>query len=323
MSGRYIKIEITQTAKGWIKMNELEVNKNLDQEGPSGGFSGTPEGEFDLIMDGKLSTFFTLDQVDEEGGYLQYLISEPKTYEKLSILQDPSAICGAEVQVQNLEEQWITVGVLDKGVNTFPTAGYGPLLGVRLNWAPGTAPTIAELILAEGGTAAEVPVGTAPLRFPAIYEADTTPLAISVPNGTPIDKVGLPFQADVVLSGGNTVTIPVTWACDDYDPETPGNYTFVGTYQLDDSLTNPGLFTLTATVTVKPEAGQPAEPVTGNLALGCAVTVSGEEPGVSTSGSNLVDDNTGSRWSAWPKMKEKTIPFLATRSLMWSGRYSI
>ena len=320
VSGRYIKIEITQTAAGWIKMNELEVNKNLDQDGPSGGFSGTPEGEFDLIMDGKLSTFFTLDAVGEEGGYLQYLISEPKTYEKLSILQDPSAICGAEVQVQNLEEQWITVGVLNKGVNTFPTAGYGPLLGVRLNWVPGTAPAIAELILAEGGTGAEVPVGTAPLRFPAIYEADTTPLVISVPNGTLIDKVGLPFQADVVLSGGNTVTLPVTWACDDYDPETPGNYTFVGTYQLDDSLTNPGLFPLTATVTVKPEAGQPAEPVTGNLALGCAVTVSGEEPGVSTSGSNLVDDNTGSRWSAWPKMKEKndTVPSNQIADVEWA-----
>ncbi|MCI7473268.1 MAG: beta-N-acetylglucosaminidase domain-containing protein, partial [Clostridiales bacterium] len=282
VSGRYIKIEITQTGAGWIKMNELEVNKNLDQEGPAGGFSGTPEGEFDLIMDGKLSTFFTLDAVGEEGGYLQYLISEPKTYEKLSILQDPSAICGAEVQVQNLEEQWITVGVLDKGVNTFPTAGYGSLLGVRLNWEPGTAPAIAEMILAEGGSAAEVPVGTAPLRFPAIYEADTTPIAISVPNGTPIDKVGLPFQADVVLSGGKTVTIPVTWTCDNYKADTAGRYTFTGAYDLSGGLSNPGGFVLNAVVTVNAPVNKSADAVTmadneENLALNGEVWVSGYE----------------------------------------------
>ena len=310
VSGRYIKIEITQTAAGWIKMNELEVNKNLDQDGPSGGFSGTPEGEFDLIVDGKLSTFFTLDTVGEEGGYLQYLISEPKTYEKLSILQDPSAICGAEVQVQNLEEQWITVGVLDKGVNTFPTAGYGPLLGVRLNWEPGTAPAIAELILAEGGAAAEVPVGTAPLRFPAIYEADTTPLAISVPNGTPIDKVGLPFQADVVLSGGNTVTIPVTWTCDNYKADTAGQYTFTGSYDLSGGLSNPGGFALSATVTVNDPVDTSSDAVTTageeeNLALNGEVWVSGYEPGGNQSNANVVTDGetvSGSdlnkRWSS-------------------------
>ena len=310
-SGRYIKIEITQTAAGWIKMNELEVNKNLDQDGPSGGFSGTPEGEFDLIMDGKLSTFFTLDTVGEDGGYLQYLISEPKTYEKLSILQDPSAICGAEVQVQNLEEQWITVGVLNKGVNTFPTAGYGPLLGVRLNWEPGTAPAIAELILAEGGAGAEVPVGTAPLRFPAIYEADTTPLAISVPNGTPIGKVGLPFQADVVLSGGNTVTIPVTWTCDNYAADTAGSYTFTGSYDLSGGLSNPGGFALSATVTVNDPVDTSSDAVTTagdeeNLALKGEVWVSGYEQQASapqdnkdvvTNGINN-SDNINERWSS-------------------------
>ena len=307
VSGRYIKIEITQTAAGWIKMNELEVNKNLDQEGPSGGFSGTPEGEFDLIMDGKLSTFFTLDQVDEDGGYLQYLISEPKTYEKLSILQDPSAICGAEVQVQNLEEQWITVGVLDKGVNTFPTAGYGPLLSVRLNWEPGTAPAIAELILAEGGAAAEVPVGTAPLRFPAIYEADTTPLVISVPNGTPIDKVGLPFQADVVLSGGNTVTIPVTWTCDNYKADTAGQYTFTGSYDLSGGLSNPGGFTLSATVTVNDPVDTSSDAVTTageeeNLALEHPVYASGLEVNSQTFAADAVDGKLDTRWSG-NKMK--------------------
>ena len=306
VSARYIKLEITKTDKGWIKFNELEVNQDLEQGAALGAFSGKPEGDFEKAMDGNITTFFAPGVVEGEDGYLQYLISDNSNLSGITILQSPDAISNAEVKVQTADQQWVSLGALDQGVCTFDTAELGALLALRLEWKAGTSPAIAEIILLTGGTGGDTPTGTIPLRTPNIYEPQATEAeAISVNYNTPVEQVGLPAQAEVTLSSGHTVTLPVTWSCDDYDPEVPGDYTFTGVYQLDGSLANPGLFALSATVTIKPEAGEPAEPVTGNLALGCAVTVSGEEPGVSAPGSNLVDDNTGTRWSAWPIMKEK------------------
>src|SRR5699024_5492144 len=134
---------------------------------------------------------------------------------------------------------------------------------------------------------------------------------ISVPNGTPIDKVGLPFQADVVLSGGNTVTIPVTWTCDNYKADTAGQYTFTGSYDLSGGLSNPGGFALSATVTVNDPVDTSSDAVTtageeANLALNGEVWVSGyeQQAGASQDNKDVVTNGINNsadiqeRWSS-------------------------
>ena len=293
-TARYVKLEISQTATGWIKFNELEINQDLEQGADLGAFSGEPEGDFEKAMDGSITTLFAPGTVEGDNGYFQYLISENNTPTGITILQSPSAISNAEVEVQTADEQWVTLGTLNKGVCTFDTADLGALLALRLNWVAGTSPAIAEIIFLGGGSS-EVS-GEIPLRTPNIYEPAATELdAVSVANGTEKDMVGLPERAEVTLSGGQTLSVPITWSCDDYDADQAGTYTFTGTYELDGlGVSNPGLFTLTAEVTVKAASGEGQEE---NLALEHPVYVSGVEVNYQTGPALAVDGDASTRWS--------------------------
>lgn len=55
---------------------------------------------------------------------------------------------------------------------------------------------------------------------------------INVANGTAQADIGLPAEVEITLSDDTKVTVPVSWACDNYDPATAGTYTFVGTLDL-------------------------------------------------------------------------------------------
>lgn len=300
-TARYIKLEITKTDSGWIKFNELEVNSKLDQDDPAGAFSGQPGGDFEKLVDGDITTLFAPGQIGMEGGYLQYLISENAEPSAITILQSPSAISDAEVKVQTADESWVSLGTLNQGVCTYDTSDLGALLALRLEWKPGTSPAVAEIVLVSGN-GADTPAGTIPLNCPNIYEANAGVTDISVNYGTALDMVGLPERAEVTLSDGSVVSLPVTWSCEEYDPDEPGDYEFVGTYVLDEGLTNPGQFQLTATVTVKPDAEEPVGPQEGNLALKQTVYVSGVEVSGQTGPALAVDGDAETRWSS-NKMK--------------------
>lgn len=304
-TARYIKLEIYQTAAGWIKFNELEVNAGIEQGADLGAFTGSPEGDFEKAKDGNITTLFAPGEVGSGGGYLEYLISEDSAPSGITILQSPSSVSNAAVKVQTAGGEWASIGTLDKGVTTFDTSGLGKLLALRLEWPAGSSPAIAEIIfLNDGSTGAS---GEIPALLPNIYEPFATEVEeISVNSGTALGSVGLPAQAQVTLSGGQQLTVPVKWSCASYNAEAAGTYTFTGEYDLDGlGVSNPGMFTLSAQVTVKAASGGTQEPVTGNLALNKAVEVSGVEPNSNTAEANLVDGNTGTRWSAWPLMKEK------------------
>lgn len=310
-AARYIKLEISKTDSGWIKFNELEVNKKLDQGDPLGAFSGEPKGDFDKTMDGDITTFFAPGEIGAEGGYMQYLISEDPAISSVTIVQSPTSICGAEFSVQTADGNWVPVGTLDQGICTFKTAGLGDLLAIRLDWKAGTSPAIAEIVLQTGGEDVTVPSEDLPLHEAGIYApVGDTSLEMAVDRGTPEAFVGLPHQAEVETSGGHTVTLPVSWSCPDgYDGTVPGVYSFTGVYELDGTgLTNPGGFELSASVTVRtiPEdPGQPpVTPPTENLALGRPVEVSGYEPGGPQGNKDVVvngvTDSTdiNERWSS-------------------------
>lgn len=298
-SARYIKLEISKAEGGWIKFNELEVNKNVDQGDIVGAFSGNPKGDFEKMMDGNITSQFSTGPIENESGYMQYLISDNKPISEITILQSPSAISNATVKVQTADENWVDLGTLDQGVCTFDTSKLGTLLALRLDWKSGTSPAIAEIILLNGTGSGGQPSGTIPLRYPNIYEPQSTTLdGISVNYGTKETLVGLPERAQITLSNGHTMQLPVTWTCENYNPTQAGDYQFIGTYHLDDTTTNPGLFSLKTTVTVRPESSNPDTPTEENLALQKTVYVSGVEIPNDTGAAMAVDGNPATRWSS-------------------------
>ena len=310
---RYLKLTVTKAPpkNQWLILNEIEINKAHQQSSSLGAFSGSPAGDFEKTMDGQLSTIFAPGAVTESGGYLQYLISEDNDISSVKILQESGSVCDAAVKVQTADGQWHELGTLDMAVSVFDTAGLGGLTALRLEWKPGTSPAIAEIILvSEEGSA---PANQAPAVLPSIFEVSPVDdTSIEVNFGTPEDMVGLPVQGEVTLSGGQKMVLPLEWSCEDYNAEQPGKYTFTGTYDLTGlNLTNPGGFTVTGQVTVRqdpsvePEEPEPAPSGTPiDLTTGCQVTASGNET-TAYPATNLVDGNSGTRWSAAPNMKAK------------------
>ena len=97
--GRYIKLSIPNIeASNWIKINELEVNKTVEQEEIAGALSGA-EGDYQNAVDGSLSTFYTPDD-PAQAGYLQYLLPELTRPTAITVLQSPATISGAALLAQ-------------------------------------------------------------------------------------------------------------------------------------------------------------------------------------------------------------------------------
>ncbi|MEG2119297.1 MAG: discoidin domain-containing protein, partial [Pseudoflavonifractor sp.] len=304
MEARYLKLEVTKLPPKaqWLMLYEIEVNKAHALETSLGAFSGTPVGKFEALLDQNLATSFTPGTIAGKGGYVQYLISEHNAVKSLRILQNPKACSNAAVTVQTADGAWHDLGKLDAGSKQFNTAGLGNLTALRLNWVKGTTPAIAEIVL-QGAPNQEQDPGVDPLSLPNLYRAPAVE-PVTVNYGTPLTRAGLPTRLTVPLSSGANATLAVRWKSADYAADKAGDYACSGTFTMPAGIVNSAGLTLSATVTVKADAGSAQEPITGNLALGKAVAVSDVEI-KSEVGAHAVDGTTGTRWSAWPLMKEK------------------
>ena len=91
---------------------------------------------------------------------------------------------------------------------------------------------------------------------------------------------------EVTLSDRSKVNLPVSWACENYDPNTEGSYTFVGTLTLSAGITNPK--SLKAYLVVNVVSGETPEDTyqltviggsgSGRYAPGTSVTVTADAP---------------------------------------------
>ena len=68
--------------------------------------------------------------------------------------------------------------------------------------------------------------------------------------GTPREELSLPAYTTVTLDTGAKQRVELSWNCEDYDPGTPGAYTFVGMPELESGLTNTQGLTASLEVTV-------------------------------------------------------------------------
>ena len=118
------------------------------------------------------------------------------------------------------------------------------------------------------------------VEFVELLEQQTVSL------GTSQAELNLPATVEVTLSDRSKVNLPVSWACENYDPNTEGSYTFVGTLTLSAGITNPK--SLKAYLVVNVVSGETPEDTyqltviggsgSGRYAPGTSVTVTADAP---------------------------------------------
>lgn len=121
---RYIRIKANgSNTEGsgtyWVQLYELEVNKTV-----SGGGSdyvelvtGTPNGNFENMYDGDLSTAYVAESINE-GDSLVYKMTRITNVSELIFLQDEENISDAKVSVKGIDGKWSDVGTLNEEFTT-------------------------------------------------------------------------------------------------------------------------------------------------------------------------------------------------------------
>ena len=112
---------------------------------------------------------------------------------------------------------------------------------------------------AGGGAPAPTPTGGgAPTVVTYSVTSVSSPSAITVTAGTPLNAVSLPATVQATLSNGTQLGMDVTWngGSPAYNGDQAGTYDFSGTLTLPAGVTNPGGVTASQSVTV--QAGPPA-----------------------------------------------------------------
>lgn len=125
----------------------------------------------------------------------------------------------------------------------------------------------------------------------AVVTVDVESIALQkqqeVAYGTAKSSLNLPKTVEVTLSNRKTATLSVNWACDTYDGNKAGDYTFEGTLLLTDGITNPK--SLKAYVVIKVQAQQGGGSIGGGGSGG-----GGSSGGGSSSGGSGNTGNNGS-----------------------------
>ena len=132
----------------WVELNEIQIN--------GGAYIPTvndPTFETDAALqrgqepwnlnDGDLTTAFVPDMTDKTEGSLVYHLSDATNVRKLNIVQ--KSISNATVSVRIDENNWVTLGTLNKSLTTFYTYMYDQVLDVKLTWGD-VKPAICEII---------------------------------------------------------------------------------------------------------------------------------------------------------------------------------
>ncbi|MGL5378541.1 discoidin domain-containing protein, partial [Clostridium sp.] len=178
---KYIRISAKGSNSGyWVQLYEMEVNKSV----PGGGsdyvelVTGTPEGNFENLYDGDLSTAYEAAAVNE-GDSLVYKMTRVTDVKELVFLQDENNICGAKVSVKDKAGNWTEVGTLSEEFNAIPVNK--TILEVKLEF-DGTkvAPKIYEIITREGEIEVPPTTGEAPNKPTEFKATDITKNSVSM-----------------------------------------------------------------------------------------------------------------------------------------------
>ena len=145
---RYIRLISKNNSNAWLALNEILINDGINIDtNTSLSLIAKPEGELsntsESVIDKKLSTFYT-PAGEALGGELLYRLSDYSEVGELIILQGPTGISNASVQIRDLDG-WHEIGTLSNSYNYFDTSNLNNVLDVKLVWN-GIKPIINEII---------------------------------------------------------------------------------------------------------------------------------------------------------------------------------
>ena len=145
---RYIRLISKNNSNAWLALNEILINDGINIDTNTNlSLIAKPEGELsnnsESVIDKKLSTFYTPAGETLEGELL-YRLSDYSEVGELIILQGPTGISNASVQIRDLDG-WHEIGTLSNSYNYFDTSNLNNVLDVKLVWN-GIKPIINEII---------------------------------------------------------------------------------------------------------------------------------------------------------------------------------
>lgn len=296
---RHVRIDVTDSAKeeptehsAYLNLFELELNGGLAEVSKPSLFESSQQAEFGKAFDGSLSTYFTLHPQGDSSTICK--VTDQSDALNLTVLQDPDALCLADVSVQTLSG-WQPLGVLDQACTRFDLPEED-ILSIRFDWKAGQPdPVIYEVILS--GNAQKDPA--------RMIASLTAPAPLSVPFGTLASALDLPETVRVTLQDGSVRDAAVCWNTETYNGQISGVYEITGRLNADDLL-NADAFVPSLAITV-----EPSEEESVNLALNQPVESSGLEVSdgrwTADKAVDGIADTEDSRWSSG-KMKQGNAP---------------
>jgi hyaluronoglucosaminidase len=197
-SARYVRLRATATQVNWVVVDEFTV-----ETASTATVTGTPApaggSTLQAAADGDVTTAYVAGSAPAQGDTLRAALPKARPLDAVEVLQDPAAPAAGDVQVQDPDGTWRSVGALSGGYTQL-SAGGTTAAAVRIVWAGGTvAPKVYELVPWYADTPPAVVSVT-----PASVDAEAGGDAVSATVGLAADRI-----QDV--SGTFAVTAPAGW----------------------------------------------------------------------------------------------------------------
>lgn len=144
-NARYLRIYLTGNSGYYLKLHEIEVNKNVESQNTADTVVSNLNGSLSSIADGNITTLLAADAV--AGSYVEYRISDNTNVNRITVVQGQEG--HGKVIAKTLSGD-VELGVLDKSVAIFDTSELDAVTAVRLEWDEAEKIAIHEIFLSKG-----------------------------------------------------------------------------------------------------------------------------------------------------------------------------
>ena len=143
---RYLRIYITENTNYALKLNEIEINQQVEGGKQADEIVSSLSGNVKAVIDNNIGTAMVADV--DAGAYVEYRISENTNITKVNVLMG-SAGTGKVYTVNGAGEE-VLLGTLDQSVSEFDTTEIASIIAVRLKWEQAESISLHEIIPVRG-----------------------------------------------------------------------------------------------------------------------------------------------------------------------------
>ncbi|WP_404452120.1 beta-N-acetylglucosaminidase domain-containing protein [Virgibacillus necropolis] len=142
---RYIRYRALSDQDNWLQVREFRTESNKGSENVSGGPPAAEGSSLADLADASLSSAYQANRTPEAGESITLMYSSKRVLNELVILQGEQSTAKAEIQIQEQNGEWKTVGTLS---GSYSKVGVGSATNkIRLAWQAGSGvPIIHEVI---------------------------------------------------------------------------------------------------------------------------------------------------------------------------------